>query len=150
MKTTTTQQAIPGQAPAAAGAGPLKGHAAGLGHQSGEADPVLVPRARPTKGGQTKSGRTTSSGRRRRFRSTSGRTPTGTGSATTGRRSAASAARNERGTDPGHPPGPPGARRDHRKFITRPLYPWISFSRCSCVLSKSSLNQLCFIAVTRK
>ena len=145
-----TQQVIPDQAAVAAGAGPLKGPAVGPGHPSGEADPIPVPRARPTKGGQTKSGRTTSSGRRRRYRSTSGRMPTGTVSATTGRRSAASAARNERGTGQGHPLGPRGARRDHRKFITTTIHGYLFQDVHMLSLSSSSLNQLCFISVNRK
>lgn len=119
-----------GAAEVAVAAGLLKGPEVGRGQEAVEvaaaADPVLVPptreeetaaEVRQTGGGRTKSGRTTSSGLRRRCQSTSARTPTGTGSATTGKRSAASVAGNEKGIGRGRPRGR-GAHQNHRTHHT--------------------------------
>ena len=116
MKTTMIPEVTPSQEAVEAAAEVGRGPTA-------VADPGLVPSppkretaAPTTRDGRRKSGLTTSSGRRRRCRSTSGRTPTGTGSATTGRRSGASGARNERGTGHGQGLQGQGAPPDHRKL----------------------------------
>ena len=115
LEVSPSQEAV--EAAAEVGRGPTAVADPGLVPSPPKRETAAAAAVPTTRDGRRKSGLTTSSGRRRRCRSTSDRTPTGTGSATTGKRFGASGARNERGTGQSQGLQGQGAPPDHHRKL---------------------------------